>query len=115
MRKAILIANCRTCLAHVVLRAALEREEVADALMRAGMVPEADLVELSAMVALPGAQSQHPHSDVSPLSQRRIVTLWVALQDVESSMGPLNIYPAAPDEMAERAGAEVAAAEAANS
>ena len=57
MRKAILIANCRTCLAHVVLRAALEREEVADALMRAGMVPEADLVELSAMVGQIRGQS----------------------------------------------------------
>jgi hypothetical protein len=53
----------------------------------------ARLVELSAMVALPGAGAQHPHTDVPPHSRRRLVTLWVALQDVDATMGPTAIFP----------------------
>ena len=67
---------------------------------RAGLSVRAELVELSVMLSLPGAKAQKAHSDISPLAQRPMCTLWCALQDVSASMGPLTIFPASPTEMA---------------
>ena len=58
--------------------------------------PSARLVELSAMVVFPGAAQQDPHSDVPPDYDVNIGTLWLALQDVTASMGPLTVYSAEP-------------------
>jgi len=69
---------------------------------RAALGPGARLVELSAMVALPGAAAQHPHTDVPPHSPLRLCTLWVALQDVDKAMGPTVIFPEAPACLAAR-------------
>lgn len=73
-----------------------------DAAHRCGLARSAKLVELSVMLALPGAEAQAPHTDVPPHTPQRMATLWVALQDVDRSLGPTMIYPAAPDELAQR-------------
>lgn len=73
-----------------------------DAASRCGLTPSAKLVELSVMIALPGAEAQAPHTDVPPHTPQRMATLWIALQDVNRSLGPTMIYPAAPDELANR-------------
>ena len=68
----------------------------------AGLSQQAQLVELSVMLSLPGAKAQAAHSDISPLAQRRMCTLWCALQDVHADMGPITIFPADPQETAAR-------------
>jgi hypothetical protein len=58
----------------------------------------AKLVELSAMISFPGAQCQIAHTDVPPFSDGpRVFTLWVALQDIDLSMGPTMIHTCSPE------------------
>ena len=63
----------------------LATRAAAPAFARAEITHGSRLVELSSMVAFPGAEEQNVHSDVRPDAKRRICTLWVALQMVESA------------------------------
>jgi hypothetical protein len=86
---------------HTLLRAALcPASGLGEAALRAGLSPAARLVELSVMVALPGAEAQAAHTDVPPHTAQRMATLWVALQDVDRTLGPTMIYPSNPSELA---------------
>lgn len=67
---------------------------------RAGLSRAAQLVELSAMIAHPGAEAQRAHTDVPPATRRAGATLWVALQDVELAMGPIAVHAASPARVA---------------
>ena len=78
-------------------RAAARALDAAGAWRAAGLSPRAALVELSAMVALPGAAAQATHTDVPPDAATRTCTMWVALQDVDETRGPTVYYPLAPD------------------
>jgi len=82
------------------LRLAVRAAGAAGAFERAGVLPSARLVELSSMVAFPGAAEQDVHSDVPPNSSRKTCTLWLALQPVDWTMGPTGFYPASPDDTA---------------
>lgn len=73
-----------------------------DTLTRTGLTPDAELVELSVMLAFPGAAEQRAHTDVPPDSLPGMCTVWCALQDTDATMGPTAIYPADPDEVARR-------------
>lgn len=53
---------------------------------------ECELVELGAIVSLPGAQSQDVHKDIGQ-GDCSLVTTFVALQDIHTAMGPTTIYP----------------------
>ena len=68
----------------------------------AGLTRGAELVELSAMVAEPGAAAQAAHTDVPPDAATRTCTMWIALQRVDEARGPTVYYPLAPDETATR-------------
>lgn len=58
-----------------ILTAAATRADAA--FEAAGLGDDANLVELSAMVAFPGAEAQAPHSDVPPDAASPVCTLWV--------------------------------------
>mmetsp|Transcript_79558 Transcript_79558/g.227149 ORF Transcript_79558/g.227149 Transcript_79558/m.227149 type:complete len:281 (+) Transcript_79558:118-960(+) len=77
----------------------LATRAAAPAFARAGITHGSRLVELSSMVAFPGAEEQNVHSDVRPDAKRRICTLWVALQMVESANGPTFYYPRDPNDL----------------
>lgn len=54
----------------------------------------APLVELGVITSHPGAQSQIIHADVDFCgTARKIYTTFVALQDIDESMGPTEIWP----------------------
>jgi len=56
--------------------------------------PNAPLVELGVITSHPGAQSQIIHADVDFCgTARKIFTTFVALQAVDESMGPTEIWP----------------------
>jgi len=50
------------------------------------------LLELGALHSFPGASAQHAHADTYG-SQRCVVTVFTALQDVDLSMGPTIVWP----------------------
>lgn len=52
---------------------------------------ECELVELGAIVSLPGAQSQQVHKDIGQVDCS-LLTTFVALQDIHMTMGPTTIY-----------------------
>lgn len=87
-----------------LLRAALSPGTgLADAFRSAGLSQDAHLVELSVMLALPGAEAQLPHTDVPPDYPLPMATLWTALQDTPAAMGATWLCPASPDAVAEAA------------
>lgn len=53
---------------------------------------ECELVTLGAIVSLPGSESQGVHPDIGHVNCS-LVTCFVALQDIDSSMGPTTVYP----------------------
>jgi hypothetical protein len=88
---------------RAVLSAALcPANGLGDAALSCGLSHSARLVELSVMVALPGAVDQASHTDVPPHTKQRMATLWVALQDVDQALGPTMVYPSNPAELAAR-------------
>ena len=74
-----------------VLAAATAR--AAPSLARAGLDDESHLVELSCMIAFPGATEQAAHADVPRDTETPTCTLWVLLQDVEIESGPTHVFP----------------------
>jgi hypothetical protein len=76
---------------RAVLTAATAR--AAPSLSAAGIDDDAYLVELSCMVAFPGATEQASHADVPRASETPTATLWVLLQDVALESGPTHVYP----------------------
>jgi len=52
---------------------------------------ECELVELGAIVSLPGAQRQPVHKDIGQVDCS-LLTTFVALQDIHTTMGPTTIY-----------------------
>ncbi len=73
-----------------------------NAAFRCGLTTAARLVELSVMVVLPGAEDQAAHTDVPPHTVQRMATLWVALQDVDRTLGPTMVYESNPSDLAAR-------------
>ena len=71
-------------------------------LSRAGVSQAAQLVELSAMLSLPGAAAQRPHTDVPPATRQRMVTHWIALQPVGIANVPTVVLPTDPSAVTER-------------
>lgn len=62
------------------------------------------LAELGAIRSTDGAPNQPLHSDTSPGDPRRLLTTFVALQDVDEAMGPTTFLPGTHrDEQAHRA------------
>ena len=74
-----------------VLAAATAR--AAPSLLTAGLDDDAHLVELSCMIAFPGAAVQAPHADVPRDTETPTATLWVLLQDVGLESGPTHVFP----------------------
>jgi len=74
-----------------VLAAATVR--AASSLARAGLDDESALVELSCMIAFPGATEQAAHADVPRDTETPTATLWVLLQDVALESGPTHVFP----------------------
>ena len=80
---------------RAVLAAATAR--AAPSLSAAGIDDDANLVELSCMIAYPGAAEQASHADVPRASRTPTCTLWVMLQDVALESGPTHVFPDACD------------------
>ena len=74
-----------------VLAAATVR--AAPSLLTAGLDDESALVELSCMIAFPGATEQASHADVPRDTETPTATLWVLLQDVGLESGPTHVFP----------------------
>lgn len=88
---------------RAVLTAALcPTNGLGNAALECGLTRAARLVELSAMVVLPGATDQDAHTDVPPHTVQRMATLWVALQDVDRTLGPTMVYASNPSHLATR-------------
>lgn len=85
---------------ETALKAAARALANADVFKRAGLGGAADLVELSAMVADPGAAEQKAHTDVAPETGGRTCTLWIALQDVDAIHGPTAVWTHPPSTVA---------------
>ena len=83
-----------------VIRSALGALGGGPAALRAGLTPAAWLVELSVLIALPGASAQPPHVDVLPRDGLSMATIFVPLQDTVSAMGATILYPACPADVA---------------
>jgi hypothetical protein len=92
---------------------------IAQCVALAGMPLRSRLVELSAMISFEGARAQPAHSDLPPaelsgeLGAPPLLTAWLALQDVDSSMGPTHVFPRSHIRYRRRS--EIAAREAAAS
>lgn len=52
------------------------------------------LVEFGAIVSEPGARQQDVHSDIPHSNQTMLYTTFLALQDVDRSLGPTCVFPA---------------------
>ena len=65
----------------------------APSLLTAGLDDESALVELSCMIAFPGATEQAAHADVPRDTETPTATLWVLLQDVGLESGPTHVFP----------------------
>ena len=74
-----------------ILAAATAR--AAPSLSTAGLDDESHLVELSCMIAFPGATEQAAHADVPRDTETPTATLWVLLQDVMLASGPTHVFP----------------------
>ena len=74
-----------------ILAAATAR--AAPSLAAAGLDDESHLVELSCMIAFPGATEQAAHADVPRDTETPTATLWVLLQDVGLESGPTHVFP----------------------
>ena len=85
---------------ETALKAAARALAGAGAFERAGLAGAADLVELSAMVANPGATAQKAHTDVDPEAGGRACTLWIVLQDVDAIHGPTGVWAHPPSAVA---------------
>ena len=80
-----------------LVRAALSPSTgLVDAMRCVGLSADAALVELSVMLALPGATAQRAHTDVPPDHTQPMATLWCALQDTPEEMGATRVCPASP-------------------
>lgn len=58
--------------------------------------PDARLVELSVLIALPGADAQPPHPDAAGSGdpdEARLITVFVPLADITPERGPLEVWP----------------------
>ena len=78
--------DVKTVLAAATVRAA-------PSLLTAGLDDESALVELSCMIAFPGATEQAAHADVPRDTETPTATLWVLLQDVGLESGPTHVFP----------------------
>ena len=78
--------DVKTVLAAATVRAA-------PSLLTAGLDDGSHLVELSCMIAFPGAAVQAPHADVPRDTETPTATLWVLLQDVGLESGPTHVFP----------------------
>ena len=74
-----------------ILAAATAR--AAPSLSTAGLDDGSHLVELSCMIAFPGATEQAAHADVPRDTETPTATLWVLLQDVALESGPTHVFP----------------------
>ena len=74
-----------------ILAAATVR--AAPSLLTAGLDDGSHLVELSCMIAFPGATEQAAHADVPRDTETPTATLWVLLQDVALESGPTHVFP----------------------
>jgi len=79
-----LSAEVRTALRAVLacVQPLLERER-----------PSWELVELAAMCTMPGEPCQPVHADTSHIFDAQMVTIFVALHDVDVAHGPTRMYP----------------------
>eukprot|EP00746_Dinoflagellata_sp_MGD_P058826 gnl/MRDRNA2_/MRDRNA2_25137_c0_seq1.p1 gnl/MRDRNA2_/MRDRNA2_25137_c0~~gnl/MRDRNA2_/MRDRNA2_25137_c0_seq1.p1 ORF type:complete len:336 (+),score=34.89 gnl/MRDRNA2_/MRDRNA2_25137_c0_seq1:127-1134(+) len=75
---------------------------LASSVSEAGLSPAARLVELSVMIAMPGAVEQRVHTDVPPHIAHPMATLWIALQDVDLSLGPTMVHATNAEQLATR-------------
>ena len=87
-----------------VLAAATVR--AAPSLSLVGLDDESHLVELSCMIAFPGATEQAAHADVPRDTETPTATLWVLLQDVGLESGPTHVFPDDCDARARTLGSE---------
>ena len=78
--------DVKTVLAAATVRAA-------PSLLTAGLDDGSHLVELSCMIAFPGATEQAAHADVPRDTETPTATLWVLLQDVGLESGPTHVFP----------------------
>ena len=78
--------DVKTVLAAATVRAA-------PSLLTAGLDDGSHLVELSCMIAFPGATEQAAHADVPRDTETPTATLWVLLQDVALESGPTHVFP----------------------
>ena len=74
------------------VRAALEHASAA-ARAQCEVPASSRVVELNFTCALPGAAAQEPHCDVPPTAEDGRCTVWIALQDVDATMGPTDVWP----------------------
>ena len=77
--------DVKTVLAAATVRAA-------PSLLTAGLDDDSHLVELSCMIAFPGATEQAAHADVPRDTETPTATLWVLLQDVALESGPTHVF-----------------------
>ena len=79
-----------------LLAAVLAPEAISGAI-EAVLGPRAECCECSCIVSEGGARAQAAHCDTLPVEGRedsaRLLTLFVALQDIEASMGPTLVWP----------------------
>ena len=79
-----------------LLAAVLAPEAISSAI-EAVLGPRAECCECSCIVSEGGARAQAAHCDTLPVEGRedsaRLITLFVALQDIEASMGPTLVWP----------------------
>ena len=68
-------------------------------LLTVSLGPSATLCELSAISTEAGAGPQPAHCDTVVLSKTNLLTVFVALADVESSMGPTIVWPGTHTDM----------------
>lgn len=81
-----LSADLASALMHVLT----EQRELYTSLLEAPC-DQCELVELGAIVSLPGAQCQEVHKDIGQVNCS-LLTSFVALQDIDTTMGPTTIY-----------------------
>jgi ectoine hydroxylase-related dioxygenase (phytanoyl-CoA dioxygenase family) len=74
------------------VRAALEHASAA-ARAQCKVPASSRVVELNFTCALPGAAAQEPHCDIPPTAEDGRCTVWIALQDVDATMGPTDVWP----------------------
>ena len=58
------------------------------------ITPDGALVEFGAIISEPGARQQDVHSDIPFSDQTLLYTTFIALQDIDPSLGPTCVFPA---------------------